>query len=228
MYLTAFILGISGSLHCAGMCSPLVMAVTSQKSFWIKVIYNSGRVLSYGAMGAVAAQLGQFAFLHSYQAVLSVVLGLSLLLLGLGIIPGVTIPFLTKAISSFSLFLKGLLGKFLQRKSAGSTFMLGVLNGFIPCGISSMALAYCLILPDAFSGFSSMIIFGLGTWPVMVFLPWLAGWSGSVFKFNYRKATVLAMVLSGLLLIVHGVMDVSTHSVISSGVMSSIDINLCQ
>lgn len=227
MFLTAFILGVSGSLHCAGMCSPLVMAVTSQKSFWVKVIYNAGRILSYGAMGAVAAQLGQFAFLHSYQAALSVILGVSLLLLGLGVIPGVAIPFLTKAITNFSAFLKRLFGKFLQRKSVGSTFVLGVLNGFIPCGISSMALAYCLILPDAFSGFSAMIIFGLGTWPVMIFLPWLAGWSGSVFKFNYRKATVLAMVFSGLIMIGNGLSDVSTHSVVSTGEMSGVDINLC-
>ncbi|HMR57037.1 MAG TPA: sulfite exporter TauE/SafE family protein, partial [Cyclobacteriaceae bacterium] len=51
---TAIVLGLAGSLHCAGMCSPLAMAVTAKKPFVInKVVYNSGRILIYGLLGAL-------------------------------------------------------------------------------------------------------------------------------------------------------------------------------
>jgi sulfite exporter TauE/SafE len=51
---TAIVLGLAGSLHCAGMCSPLAMAVTARKPFMLhKVVYNTGRVLIYGLLGVV-------------------------------------------------------------------------------------------------------------------------------------------------------------------------------
>lgn len=227
MYWTVFLLGISGSLHCAGMCSPLVMAVTSQKSFLIKVIYNSGRILSYGMMGMIAAQLGQFTFLHSYQAFVSIGLGAALLLFAFGLIPGLLLPFIAKPIAAFTGFLKHIFKKILARKSTSTTFLLGVLNGFIPCGISSLALAYCLILPDATAGFLAMIAFGLGTWPVMIFLPWLAGWGGALVKINYRNATVAAMVLSGILLMTQGVWSGLHAKPVSATELGAIDILVC-
>lgn len=227
MFWTAFLLGISGSLHCAGMCSPLVMAVTSQKSFWVKIIYNSGRILSYGILGMIAAQLGQFAFLHSYQAIVSIVLGAALLLFAFGLIPGLTLSFVTKPINVFTGFLKHAFKAILAKKSIVSTFVLGILNGFIPCGISSLALAYCLILPDATAGFLAMIVFGLGTWPVMVFLPWIAGWVGEFSTRNFHKATLAAMFLSGILLMGQGVWSGLHPRAVSSTEVSAADILIC-
>jgi sulfite exporter TauE/SafE len=73
---TAIVLGLAGSLHCAGMCSPLAMAVTAKKPFVInKVVYNSGRILIYGLLGALAAAFGSLFSLTAYQSVLSFLMG---------------------------------------------------------------------------------------------------------------------------------------------------------
>lgn len=65
---TAIVLGLAGSLHCAGMCSPLAMAVTARKPFVInKVIYNTGRIFTYGLLGVLAAVFGGLFSLTAYQ-----------------------------------------------------------------------------------------------------------------------------------------------------------------
>jgi sulfite exporter TauE/SafE len=55
-----------------------------------------------------------------------------------------------------------------NQKSGFTTFILGMLNGLLPCGLTYLALSACLILPSATDGFLFMLLFGLGTWPVMI------------------------------------------------------------
>ena len=86
MYLwTAFIVGLVGSLHCVGMCGPIALALPkggpSQLRFPTgRVLYNTGRVLTYTLMGFVWGLLGQGISLAGYQQGLSLALGVSLLL----------------------------------------------------------------------------------------------------------------------------------------------------
>ena len=60
MLLTALILGFTGSLHCLGMCSPLAMMVTGQsaKGFTKRLVYNSGRIVTYSVAGFIVASIG--------------------------------------------------------------------------------------------------------------------------------------------------------------------------
>ena len=80
-------LGFFGSLHCIGMCGPLALAVHSGKRVtgFFAVLdtlqYNSGRTLGYIALGIIAGLLGSFANIGDGQRVVSVILGLSLVLL---------------------------------------------------------------------------------------------------------------------------------------------------
>lgn len=226
MFWTAFLLGLTGSLHCAGMCSPLAMAVTSGKPLLNKFLYNVGRITTYGFLGASAAALGRFTTLSAYSSVASVFLGIMIILIGMGLTSGVSLPGLNRIFQRFAGWIRKIFGWGLQQKTYISTFLLGMANGLVPCGISALALMYCFILPDAQSGFLSMWVFGLGTWPVMILFPLvlqrISGW----FQFNVKKVTIVAMAFSGLLMIGNGIW--SEHSVISSeGQVIPIEVAIC-
>lgn len=199
-------MGIAGSLHCAGMCSPLILAVTAKKSHVAqKIAYNSGRIIIYGLLGIVASTAGMFIQLSAYQEVLSILVGGILLLIGLGGISGVKIPLLTSAIVQITIWLKRKFGFVLQRRGTWSSVLLGMLNGLLPCGLTYLAMTYCLSLSEWWEGFIFMFVFGLGTWPVMLGATSLLGFSGVFLKRNLSRMTTILFVVSGCLLIGRGI-----------------------
>jgi uncharacterized protein len=206
MLLTALLMGIAGSLHCAGMCSPLILAVTAKRPHIAqKILYNTGRIFTYGMLGIVASTVGMFIQLSAYQQVLSILVGGMLLVIGLGGISGVKIPVLTSAIVHITLWLKRKFGFVLQHKGAWSSVLLGMLNGLLPCGLTYLAMTYCLSLTAWWEGFIFMFVFGLGTWPVMLGATSLLGFSGVFLKRNLSRMITILFVISGCLLIGRGV-----------------------
>jgi uncharacterized protein len=196
---TAIVLGLAGSLHCAGMCSPLAMAVTAHKPFMLqKVIYNTGRVLTYGVMGALAATFGSLFSLTAYQGVLSFAMGTVFLLMGVGAVTGVNIPVFTGAVNKLTNKLKQLFGYWLQKKQISAVFVMGALNGLLPCGLTYLALTYCFILPATVDGFIFMLLFGLGTWPVMIGFSWLLGLGFKSLTQYYQRIAMISFILVGV------------------------------
>lgn len=201
MFYTAIIMGLAGSLHCAGMCSPLAVAVTSKKPFLLSgILYNSGRVLVYALLGALAATFGSALHLAPYQQTISIALGIAFLVIGVGLFSA-QVPYLGVWVLKFTSFLKRIFGKVLQRKSAFTTFSLGMINGLLPCGLTYLALSACLILPSATEGFLFMTFFGLGTWPVMVGFTRLLNFAFLKNPFALGKFSKIAMVAIGCLLL---------------------------
>jgi len=203
MLWTAFILGFAGSLHCMGMCSPLAMSVTNLSSNVIlsRIVYNLGRIATYGIFGVIVASVGLGFPLTKYQNLLSILLGISLLVIGLAGVTIIRVPFLTNVLGRFSLLLKRLFSKFLKRKNHLSTLTLGSLNGVLPCGLSFLALTYCLTLAGPDDGFIFMIAFGLGTLPVMLGFTSVFHWMVSRLNVQVKSITTSMLILSGLLLI---------------------------
>jgi sulfite exporter TauE/SafE len=195
MFYTAIVMGLAGSLHCAGMCSPLAMAMTRNKPFLLSnILYNSGRIFLYALLGTLAAAFGSILHLSSYQQILSVVLGGIFVLAGFSI-RNMRIPFLDNGITAFTYYLKRGFGIVSYQKSGYTTFVLGMLNGLLPCGLTYLALSACLILPSTTDGLLFMLLFGLGTWPVMI---------GSVKLLSYLKNSFSLAKLSKLALIFVG------------------------
>lgn len=227
MLVTALIMGFAGSLHCAGMCSPLVMAVStvSKRAVLNRLVYNSGRILVYGALGAAATALGYIVPLSKFQNLVSIVLGIIILLVGLGLLRP-TIPIISHAVARVTGFIKTAFAKFLARKNYGATFLLGMLNGLLPCGLILVALTFCLTVSSALEGFQFMIVFGAGTLPVMFGLPSII--AGLVKRFNFRVQNIVTGMLigSGVLLIARVfLIQLPHHPSIQQGV---IDIVLCR
>ncbi len=203
MIWTALLLGIGGSLHCAGMCSPLALAVTSfnKKLLFNRLVYNIGRIIVYGSFGAMVATFGSLFNFQSIQTLLSITLGVLLILLGIGAVSSMRIPFLTTLINKISLIIKNKFSTQLKKKNTISLFMLGTLNGLLPCGLTYLALSYTLTLDTAGEGLLFMLLFGLGTFPVMIGMPYLLKFIGSYVKINYSQLTTVMMIGLGVLLI---------------------------
>jgi sulfite exporter TauE/SafE len=198
--LTAVIMGLAGSFHCVGMCSPLVMAATTHHPFLLsKLIYNSGRVLVYGLLGSLAATVGSSWIQVTQQNYLSIAMGIVFLFLGLGIFKKVQIPFLSSGVMRLLSYFRKWFGYWLPARTHVSMWILGMLNGLLPCGLTYMAVASCFILPDAADGFWFMIVFGIGTWPVMIGITWMA--SSFIRKVSYQRVTTALFLLTGILLI---------------------------
>jgi len=198
MWWTALIMGFAGSLHCAGMCSPLAMAVTSPKPFMlIKIMYNSGRIFTYGILGAIAAGFGSVFMITPYQGIVSFIIGAVFLLIGIGAISGIRIPFLTAVLNNFTGHLKKQFHFWLNKKTHFAVLFMGMLNGLLPCGLTYLALTYCFIMPAPSEGFWFMILFGVGTWPVMIGFTWLLSIGFGKIKVNYQRITTIVFIMIG-------------------------------
>lgn len=170
--LSAFVIGLFGSLHCIGMCGPIAIALpvpnTSNLSFIIgRFLYNIGRVLTYSFLGAIFGLLGSRFVIAGFQQGISIALGVIILLVVL--MPSKYKKIVTQhpLILKLSSPLKESIGVLFKKGTFSSMFLIGILNGLLPCGLVYVALAGAIASGDAISGAAVMILFGLGTVPAM-------------------------------------------------------------
>ncbi len=218
MMLAALVLGFLGSFHCLGMCSPLVMAVTNWQSpfFLNRVVYNLARVVCYGVQGALISEFGSLFNFSQFQTFFSVSLGGLLIVLGLVGATNFELPLIANLMRKFAMVIKNIFSRFLAKRNILSIFVLGFLNGLLPCGLTYLALTYCIILPSIMSGFLFMFFFGLGTFPVMLGLTSFVQEFIKKSRFNFHKLTVIAMLVVGVILIARGFWQHSGNSVAAS------------
>ncbi len=200
----AFIIGLFGSLHCVGMCGPVMLAFMGPKQSKAGfALYHTGRILTYVLIGAMLGLLGATAVFFQLQKVLVFVLGIGLLLL-------YGIPSLRHNLekfyyqSKFYQVLKLFLAKNLSMKKRW--FLSGVANGFFPCGLTYVAAAGAIALGNPWEGAGFMVIFGLGTLPALIAI----SFAGNIFSRKLkllipRSVTVIA-ILSGSIMIMRGLL----------------------
>ncbi len=203
MLLTALIIGFLGSLHCAGMCSPLAIAATnlSKPAFINRVLYNGGRILSYGIQGIAAASVGFMFGLTGLQTIFSISLGVLLIIAGFAGMTSFRVPYISSWIQTLTTYVKIRLGNFLKKKTKIALITTGMLNGVLPCGLTYMALSYCVSLTKPADGFSFMLVFGIGTLPVMLGFTSVVQKLIAYFNISFRSITTVTMVTVGLLLV---------------------------
>ena len=228
MWVTALVIGFAGSLHCIGMCSPLAMAVTSMNASAIRnrLIYNASRVFTYGLMGGAVAGAGFLLPFDRFQNIISISLGIALLAVGFGSLKSIRIPGLTHLMQRFITFLKGLFARHLKRKDMGAMALLGALNGLLPCGLTIVALTWCLTLQGPLDGFYFMLIFGAGTLPAMLGLTSAIPIMVQKYHWNLQKITSTMIILSGVVLIARVFVIHLPHT--ASGGHGLADIILCR
>lgn len=208
---TAFILGLAGSLHCAGMCGPLVMAMpglagdasgsSPGRYLWrSRTLYNGGRVATYAALGVVFGLVGQTAAWAGWQRWVSLAAGIAIvvgLLLSRRYVLGLPA-------ARFVARIKPWFGTLLRRRSGGSVFVLGMLNGLLPCGLVYAAGAGAMAAGSLEWGILFMVVFGLGTWPMMFGLGWLGARAQTALRFRLQRWVPASLLVVAALLIVRG------------------------
>jgi sulfite exporter TauE/SafE len=179
MLYTAFILGLLGSFHCVGMCGPIALAlpVNAQQRFQLlqsRLLYNLGRVLTYSLLGLLIGLVGRGLVLFASQQWLSVAIGFGILIAMFLPIAWLNRINFLKPIVKLNSGLKKQFAYFFRQKNALSYLSIGVLNGFLPCGLVYLAMAGALATGSWSDGVIYMALFGLGTLPMMLALS-LAG-----------------------------------------------------
>lgn len=185
---TGFIIGLVGSLHCIGMCGPIVLAlpVETKSTFSLifgRILYNLGRVFTYSLFGAVFGLFGNKLLVAGLQQYASIALGVMILL-------SVFLPSKWKAgitsippIREINEGIKNLFSKLMVNANSGSLFLFGIVNGFLPCGFVYVGVAGAISTGSLTSGIFYMALFGLGTVPVM----FVTSLAGKLFSTDVRR-----------------------------------------
>lgn len=206
--IAAFVLGISGSLHCVGMCGPLVLALpagkTARTTALGRVLYHIGRVSVYAMLGSVAGIIGGTAYFFQVQSVFSIVGGIAIIILAFG----------SEALGSrFGIFrmagvlharIRSIFGVPSKHKSLFSMFGAGIGNGFLPCGLIFASLAGAAVMQSPVRGALFMAAFGIGTIPVMLGISLISGLRSPRLRPFFRIFTPVGAVIAGCVMIFRG------------------------
>lgn len=209
LILPALLLGLAGSLHCVGMCGPLLLAIPLQaKEKWdiIKqmLVYHSGRIMTYAALGILFGLLGKGLALAGLQKVLSITAGV--FMLGMALMAW-KFEQLVTALPGFGLFtqkVKTGIGRLLRNNPNSSTFSIGLLNGLLPCGMVYAALAGALASFGGVEGGIFMAFFGLGTLPLLLMVNIFSQSFGINVRKKIRMAQPVLLGIVGILLLQRG------------------------
>lgn len=180
-YLALFLVGLLGGTHCIGMCGGIVGALSlgAAARVSLQLAYNAGRILSYVVAGAVAGALGgaSLALADQLPARLALYVLANLMLVALGLyLLGVTRALAFSERFGFRLWrrLQPLSRRYLPARRVAQAFPLGLLWGWLPCGLVYSALVSALASGSAADGAALMLAFGLGTLPNLLLAGLLA------------------------------------------------------
>jgi len=165
-----------------------------------RLLYNLGRILTYTVIGAVFGLVGQSFALAGFQKWVSLVAGVAILL---GLVASTRIG-LGLPITKSVVWLKSSVGRLLQQRTFGSLFLLGTLNGLLPCGLVYVAAAAAAATGSLQLGVFSMAMFGLGTLPVMLGLGLAGRRLQGFFNFKLQHLVPISLAVLGVLLILRG------------------------
>ncbi len=209
IYFSALVLGLMGSFHCAGMCGPIAIALplhgnTVPQKVFGGALYNIGRTITYGIMGAIFGLLGQGLQLIGFQQKVSVVMGALMII-------SVLFPALfknqyrmDKSWFSFVGKLKKTIVQMFSIRSFQSLFFIGMLNGLLPCGLVYMAIAGAIGTGGVAQGSLYMILFGLGTIPMLLAISLAGNVLSLTIRNKINKLIPVLVVIVGVLFILRG------------------------
>ncbi|BAO66317.1 sulfite exporter TauE/SafE family protein [Candidatus Karelsulcia muelleri] len=197
-YITiGFILGLISSIHCFSMCGPITFFFSLERENKIKMLiknllYQIGRIISYILLGFIFGIIGYEFALAGFQKKLSLFLGGNLIC-----------SFFFKKKYNIYFFLKKIISLifFFKKKSF---FIIGILNGLLPCSIVYIAISIAISIGNIFWGVMFMFYFGLGTVPMM----FTTFSIGKYINFNIKNIllnniTILTLII-GILLLIRG------------------------
>lgn len=209
MLYTALLFGLISSFHCIGMCGPIAMMLPVDRSNPARKVtqilsYHLGRITAYASIGFVFGLLGKGFFMAGMQQKMSIVIGV--LMIVAIVIPEKTFANYNFSKPAFRLIskVKQALGNQFKKKSYQSLFTIGLLNGFLPCGMVYVALFGAIAMQSISLGILYMVLFGLGTVPLMSSVVYIHSIVGLGMRNRIQKAIPVVVILIGVLFILRG------------------------
>jgi uncharacterized protein len=194
-----FAAGLLTGFHCIGMCGGFVLACSQQgEGRWRRpLFYALGKTLSYTALGALCGLVGRAVSLTpTLRGGVALAAGIVLVLLGLrslGLFPGLHFPFPSRLL------------RFVQLSAGPRPFAIGLANGLmIACGPLQALYVLALGTGSAIEGASLLLVFGLGTLPLLLGFGWLAGRLGHRFGRRALAVTAWIVVVLGIAMVNRG------------------------
>jgi sulfite exporter TauE/SafE len=205
IFISALLLGLASSLHCIGMCGPLVMSVPVQhlpqpKKLLGVLLYQFGRIGTYMLLGILAGLIGWRIGVAGWQQVFSVSMGILILFFLLSSV-------LFKKAAGWKWFnqkVTQLIAWSMGRHSFSGMFLMGAANGLLPCGMVYIAITGAMATGTILNATLFMFVFGLGTLPALFSL---AFWGTRLSWQNrqaMRKLVPYVVGLTAILLIIRG------------------------
>jgi sulfite exporter TauE/SafE len=213
-YVLAFLTGLAGGFgHCIGMCGPLIGTFSLRDSsfsphgrFLAQLLYHSGRIATYGFVGALMGLAGSFVPVATGMAGIQngvmVAAGVVMVLMGLaisGIAGG------TGWIERYNRPVLKAAGVVLEGTSPGRYLPLGLLMGFLPCGLSYTVFIAAAGTGSPLAGFGTALAFGAGTVPALLLFGIAVGYLGAKLRGAVRRAGGFVVIVMGAYFIVKGI-----------------------
>ncbi|WP_306643664.1 sulfite exporter TauE/SafE family protein [Sanyastnella coralliicola] len=207
MLWAGLILGLASSLHCLGMCGPLVLALpggnkSASRRWFNRFNYHLGRIVVYGVLGSIAGLIANGIELFTWQRSVAIFGGIAMIVFAL--VPALVHKMkFTGPLAKWLGHTRSSLFKQLQREDVFSWVFLGAVNALLPCGAIFVALAGALTTGSFAGGALFMMLFGTGTAVSLLLLHLIKDRVGFAQKSLNRIAPWL-MASLGILLLVRG------------------------
>ncbi len=222
-YAVLFTVGLLSSLHCVAMCGGINLSLCVSYKFdhernrrfsklTPSLMYNAGRVISYTIVGGIVGAVGSvFRISNTGSAFISILAGVFMVIMGLNMLN--IFPWLRKINPHMpAIFAKKIHG---QKKNKGP-FVVGLLNGFMPCGPLQAMQLYALGTGSFLAGALSMFLFSLGTVPLLFAFGALGSMLSSRFTKNMVKVSAMLVIVLGVVMLNRGF--AFTGSTLNSGI----------
>jgi len=201
--------------HCVGMCGGIVIAYSSTKvqQGWSKtqqslshLLYSLGRILTYSILGAIFGYLGSVAtFSNTANGMLWLIAGFAMLLTGLSLLGKVKFLAMIEHSFSKSTWYQKNFRALISSQTFTSFFLLGMLNGLLPCGFVYFFAITAASTADPLSGAIVMAIFGISTVPALFSLGFFVGlFKQSGIRNIMMKLAAISVILYGSYTIYNG------------------------
>ena len=205
--ITALVLGLMGSFHCIGMCGPIALSLPLRGNNITQkitggLIYNLGRSSVYGMMGAFFGLIGQSFNMLGFQLWTSVIIGSYMILSVL--LPAIFRKHLSVNLDFFTTPLRRAIQKLFKVRSYKGMFMIGIINGLLPCGLVYLAIAGAIGTGTVLLGMAFMVIFGLGTLPMMLLISWIGNVFTGTIRTKMNRVIPYLVVVIGIIFILRG------------------------
>ncbi|MGL4106889.1 urease accessory protein UreH domain-containing protein [Clostridium sp. LP20] len=198
-YFILFVVGMLTSIHCVGMCGGIMLSQSISKvrtnrfhSIGPALMYNVGRIVAYTLIGGIVGAVGSVVSISlAAKATMQIFAAIFMIIMGLNMAG-------FRIFSKFNIKLK--LPRLSVKNRTKMPFLIGMLNGLMPCGPLQTMQLYALGTGSAVKGALSMLLFGLGTVPLMLTFGALSGLLSKGYTKKILKMSGFLVIILGLIM----------------------------